>query len=238
MANPDGFLMKLVDGSLPSEFWPWATARFRRVRVALLPEVALVGALGFKRPPASLKHFQRLVNNNLTNWGYERSNQFQHGWVKFCTAEEFCEAFSNSTVQARWPRIRARMSKASVASEVKKLKERRRVLKGGSLKRGRPPLVDRIRMQEAFDALTTLLEEKKERLAIKAKQFNRERYGVEQLRNAIYSKKELEWCESWLEVARQRHPAMPWQLAQWAKMDRACREEIQSARLSKPVGLW
>ncbi len=82
-AQMEGFIMTLDSCSLPPQIWPWLKRIFLRLRVLKHVEQTLIGGLGFHRPPKSLKHVQTLLSKNLKNWGYERVNHYDRGWVRF-----------------------------------------------------------------------------------------------------------------------------------------------------------
>jgi hypothetical protein len=72
----------------------WGSTRFRDFRITDTPYPAtgdetpscLVGGL-FREPPRSLQHLQRLVNNNLKNWGVPRRS-YEHGWLRLASRDE------------------------------------------------------------------------------------------------------------------------------------------------------
>ena len=233
-----GFLMTLPRCFLPEQIWAWGRSRFTRFRVANTSEVTLVAGLGFKNTPKSLKHFQRLMNINLINWGFERQNQYQHGWLKFCSLKDFCKAFRNPVVSARWPRIRKKIDEKPALSEAERLRERRRVLNGGPLNPRRESLGGCMAAKDAFDVLAALLDEKREARKAKRAQFNRERYGAEVVPRAIYSNKELDVCQTWQEVARRRGPPRSYgEMHERKVLDNICQQQVASARCCKPVGM-
>ena len=60
--------------------------RFHRFRCC----DGLAGGL-FKRAPRSLNALQQLLGKNLANWGVERENVGNRGWLRLCSAAEFRE---------------------------------------------------------------------------------------------------------------------------------------------------
>jgi hypothetical protein len=81
-ATMAAFLAKLpfLVGEPGEKVEAWGSARFKHFRVVDIQcpaaedetPTCLAGGL-FREPPRSLKHFQRLLNTNLTNWGVSRT---------------------------------------------------------------------------------------------------------------------------------------------------------------------
>ena len=57
---------------------------------------------------ASQEFEQSLLSTNLKNWGYERENQYDRGWIRFCCAEEFKGIFLREEIHANWRRLAAK----------------------------------------------------------------------------------------------------------------------------------
>lgn len=220
--------MTLDSSSLPPQIWAWLQRNFRRFRVLKQFEKTLVGGLGFNRPPKSLKSFQSLLVTNLKNWGYERGSQYDRGWLRFCSAEEFRSAFLSEEIQATWRSLGAKMVERDIPRDVWRLRERRRVIKAGMKKMALK------RAQKAFDALAAVIRERQACRRAKKALFNKERFGFEDIPHAQYSKRELDSCSSWAEVFAKRGP--PQTLRQLAE-ERICREQAMTASCGgKPVG--
>ena len=215
--------------TLPCEIWAWGQKNFRRFRVLTESEWTRVGGVGFKRQPKSLKHLQTLLSKNLKNWGYERDNQYDRGWVRFCSEGEFKSTFLREEIHANLRKLAAKKVDQTVQAETRRLNERRRAIKAGVKKLALK------RAQRAFDALAAVIREKEAARRSKRAQFNKERFGFENIPHAHYSKHELDSYSSWAEVFARRGP--PQTLAELAE-ERICREQVMSTRCGgKPVGL-
>ncbi len=227
---PRGFVMTLPRTvQLPGEIWAWGQRSFRRFRVLYQSDQTLVGGLDFHRPPKSLKQFQSLVSTNLRNWGYVRENEYNRGWLRFCSAEEFKGIFLREEIHANWRRLAAKKVEQDVQAEVQRLSERRRVIKAGMKRMALK------RAQKAFDALAAVIREKQAAREAKRAQFNKERFGVERIPHAQHSKLELDSCSSWADVFAIRGPP---QTVEQLAVERICREQAQQAHYGgKPIGL-
>lgn len=241
-----GFVARLPAGRIPDQMWAWGRARFERFRVETANGTTVVGGLHFKgQQPRSLKHFQRLLNNNLTNWGYEGRPKYEHGWLRFVSRADFGRSLRCPRVRMRWPALRQRVLESPAQKEAARLRERRRVLNGGSLKPGQASMGDCALATEIFDGLCALTAERRAtrnaNRETKCSQFNLERFGTEvgaevRLQDG-YSEDELDFCQTWAEVALRRGPPRSkQQMRERAQIVKICREQIQSARLSFPVG--
>jgi len=230
----DGFLMKLPRCHLPEQIWAWARQKFVRFRVRNTDNFTIVGAFGFKQPYGrSWAKFQSSVLMNFKNWGFQRDNRYDHDWFSPAPSVKLYLKAFRRPIRAGWQGIRQKLQKPK--SEAKKLKERRRVLNGGAIRAGRASLGDRLAAKEAFGAFAAVLEEKQEARREKRARFNLQRFGQERVPHAQYTSRELDFCESWQEVARQRVP--PRSLAEMK--ERACLERIcleQCRVRSQPVG--
>ena len=103
MEAPQGFIMTLPGGVwLPDKIWAWGQQSFGRFRVLKQSDQTLVGGIRFKRPPKTLRQFQSLVVTNLKNWGFERDNQYDRGWLRFCSTEEFRSTFLREEIKTNW----------------------------------------------------------------------------------------------------------------------------------------
>ena len=215
----------------PPEIWAWGQHRFHRMRQVSSGDKFLVGAM-FKKAPRSLKRFQSLVNNNFKNWGYDKDNHYDRGWLRFCSVEEFRLIFLRKEIQENWQRLAAKKLDSKVQAAVLKLNERRKTIKAG-LKR-----MEQRRAKRAFDALAAVIYEKQARRAAKRAQFNVERYGFHTVPHASYTNKELDECNCWREVAQRRGPQTgPDEL----RLEKICQEQAQSGKFQemyggKPVG--
>ncbi len=215
--------------TLPCEIWAWGQKNFRRFRVLTESEWTWVGGVGFKRQPKSLKHLQTLLSKNLKNWGYERDNQYDRGWVRFCSEGEFKSTFLRGEIRANLRKLVAKKVDQTVQAETRRLNERRRAIKAGVKKLALK------RAQKAFDALAAVIREKQAAREAKRAQFNKERFGVERIPHAQYSKLELDSCSSWADVFAIRGPP---QTVEQLAVERICQEQAQQALYGgKPIGL-
>ena len=215
--------------TLPSEIWAWGQKNFRRFRVLDEPERALVGGVGFNRQPKSLKHQQTLLSKNLKNWGYDRDNQYDRGWVRFCSEREFKNTFLREEIHDNWQKLVTKKVDQAVQDETRLLNKRRRAIKAGVKKLALK------RAQKTFDALAAVIREKEAARSSKRAQFNKERFGVEHIPRAHYSKQELDSCSSWADVFAIRGPP---QTVEQLAVERICQEQAQQALYwGKPIGL-
>ena len=223
---------KLTQQSTP---WHWGSARFRNFKVSEQHDRDLVVAGGFFDPlraPASLKAFQRLVGNNLSNWGVERPH-YERGWLQYVTpkawylelttrAEREAEArglVSQATTKAlRTARRLEDERQAKVCQAVQALQH----LVGRRTKAGFERLAKEV--QERRDAQAAVREAKK-------RVFNAERFDLPEL-PVDYAEEELDTCQTWQEVKRRRaeHPQPAWKDREDARLARVARERQVSER--------
>ena len=231
MADQAGFIAKLpgLSSEERSRVMEWGQKRFIRFRC----HGGLAGGL-FKRQPRSLHALQQLLGKNLANWGIDRENKRDRGWLRLCSKEEFRSNLLGAEISERWRRLAAAALDKSLSRDVRRLNTRRRVIKE-KIKQAKQR-----RMAEAFAALARGVQERKEALEAqrceRTKKFNQERCGLA-VELPSYSNGELDECGSWAEVLarRVRHPIGESK----ERNDAQClRIELEKAEERAAVQLW
>ena len=195
----------------------WGQKRFHRFRC----RDGLAGGL-FKRAPRSLNALQQLLGKNLANWGIERENVGNRGWLRLCFKAEFQERLMGKEIAERWRRLAAAALDKAIKREVRQANTRRRVIKA-KIKQAKTR-----RVAEAFAALAAGVQQRNEeieaRRSAKTALFNEQRFGHLSPR-VTYSEEELDNCSSWQEVQcrRKDFPQPAWK-------NREDEREVQIAR--------
>ena len=203
MSDEAAFVMKLpgLCAEERARIMEWGQKRFHRFRCN--PD-GLAGGV-FKRPPRSLKALQQLVGKNLANWGIERENIGDRGWLRLCCKGEFRTRLMGHEISERWRRLAAAALEKATKGEVRKMNNRRRVIKE-KIKQAK-----KRRMAEVFAALAAGVQQRKqedeERRSAKTKLLNQQRFGLA-VTSPSYTAEELDQCESWAAVLARRvnHP--------------------------------
>jgi hypothetical protein len=200
-----GFIMRVPGRDFPDEMLSWARDRFVRVRVLKngLDDVVL-GAIWHKRGSRGWERFRSNVLMRFKSWGiHERTNHYERGWLTPCSFRDFRKAFRNPTVRARWPRL---LRPRPFPGELRRLKNRRRVIDGGPLVVGHASMGDCMSAKNAFEVLADLVHERRAAREKKKAQFNKERFGEEDVPISKYTISELDHCDNWPQVALKRGP--------------------------------
>ena len=202
-ADEAAFVMKLpgLYAEERARVMEWGQKRFHRFRCN--PD-GLAGGV-FKRPPRSLNALQQLVGKNLANWGIERDNVGDRGWLRLCCKGEFRARLMGLEIAERWRRLAAAALDKTTKSAARKMNHRRRVIKE-KIKQAK-----KRRTAEAFAALAAGVQQRREedeaRRSAKTKVLNQQRFGLA-VASPCYSTEELDQCESWTAVLSRRveHP--------------------------------
>ena len=102
----------------------WGQKRFHQFRC----HGGLAGGI-FKRAPRSVNALQQLLNKSLANWGHERENVGNRGWLRLCSTAEFHTRLMGSEISERWRRLAAAALDKATKGEVRKMNNRRKVIK-------------------------------------------------------------------------------------------------------------
>ena len=229
MSDEAAFIVE-VPGLSPEErdrLVAWGQKRFHRFHC----RDGLAGGI-FKRAPRSVNALQQLLGKNMANWGIERENVGNRGWLRFCTTAEFRTRLMGSDISKRWRCLAAAALDKATRGEVRKMNNRRKVIKD-KIKRAKLR-----RAAEAFAALAAGVQQRKEeadaRRAAKTALFNSQRFGLA-VTSPCYSTEELDECESWAAVLARRVEHPPSERKE-AVDKRIIRAELEKAQVqTKPV---
>ena len=238
MELPKAFVMYLPFGTPPEKIEKlehWGSARFRNFKVSEQPDRDLVVAGGFFDPlraPASLKAFQRLVGNNLSNWGVERPH-YERGWLQYVTPKAWYLELTTRAEREAEARGLVAQATTKALRTARRLEDERQA-KVCRAVQALQRLVDR-RTKVGFDALAEKVQERRDAQAAvreaKKRVFNAERFDLPEL-PVDYAEEELDTCQTWQEVKRRRveHPQPAWKDREDARLARAARERQVSER--------
>ena len=230
MLDEAAFIVE-VPGLSPEErnrLMAWGQKRFHRFRC----HGGLAGGIFKRAPPRSVNALQQLLGKNMANWGIERENVGNRGWLRFCTTAEFRTRLMGSEISKRWRRLAAAALDKATRGEVRKMNNRRKVIK---------EKIKQAKLRRAAEALAALAagvkqrkEEAEARRSAKTALFNSQRFGLA-VASPCYSTQELDECESWAAVLARRveHPPSERKEAADKRMIRA---ELEKAQVqTKPV---
>ena len=229
MSDEAAFIVE-VPGLIPEErdrLVAWGQKRFHRFHC----RDGLAGGI-FNRAPRSVNALQQLLGKNMANWGIERENVGNRGWLRLCTTAEFRTRLMGSDISKRWRRLAAAALDKATRGEVRKMNNRRKVIKD-KIKRAKLR-----RAAEALAALAAGVQQRKEeadaRRAAKTALFNSQRFGLA-VTSPCYSTEELDECESWAAVLARRVEHPPSERKEAADK-RIIRAELEKAQVqTKPV---
>jgi len=229
MSDEAAFIVE-VPGLSPEErdrLVAWGQKRFHRFHC----RDGLAGGI-FNRAPRSVNALQQLLGKNMANWGIERENVGNRGWLRLCTTAEFRTRLMGSDISKRWRRLAAAALDKATRGEVRKMNNRRKVIKD-KIKRAKLR-----RAAEAFAALAAGVQQRKEeadaRRSAKTALFNSQRFGLA-VTSPCYSTEELDECESWAAVLARRVEHPPSERKEAADK-RIIRAELEKAQVqTKPV---
>jgi hypothetical protein len=190
----------------------WGEARYDNFRLVETPDpeddeaaFCIVGGF-FREPPRSMEHLQRLVNNNLNNWGIRRRS-YQRGWLRIVPRDEAMELLGLNAEAAKEHKLVTRKvldnvwaGVAATAAKKRALQQSRRekacLILAGLAAPGRS-------LRAGLEALVATTEPEREQRAAKTARFNSERYGLAG-GYVSYSRTELDECSDWPAVKRRR----------------------------------
>jgi hypothetical protein len=225
----------------------WGSARYKDFRVVDIqcPEseeetpLCLAGGL-FRTPPRSLKHLQRLVNTNLTNWGVARPS-YEHGWLRLVSRDEAREKLGlKAEAERECAQIVRQIVEVGMWKEVAANAAKRQAQQAARRARACELLAGLAAplrsLAIGFGGLAATSAQRRAERADKASSFNLERFGLAG-GYVSYSQAELDECSGWASVKRRRlgEPADPWRDRQDLLRSREALE--RAAQQTRPVGL-